>query len=1048
MRPLYLTISAFGPYANRTELALDRLGESGLFLITGDTGAGKTSIFDAVCFALFGEASGTVRTPDTLRSDFAGPACKTFVTLVFSHRGQTYSITRNPKYERPKKSGEGATTEQPDAALTLPDGTVAAGLKEVNARVEELLGVNVGQFRQIAMIAQGEFLKLLLADQKERAAIFRRVFNTAPYLAVQQALKTREREVKARCDEGGRAILQCMGTVVCPPEGEKAGELRTLLAQADLYTAPRLRVLLADCCEGDERDRAACAAGLRRLEETANAQTAAMTRAALENGLLEQLEKAREHLRQAQVRQPAMQQAREKLEQAEKALHSVQPAFDAWKKEDDACRALARGIQDRAASLAALAPQVDELQAKAAALQARQPEDEQLAAQMGRLRQALPQYDRLETLERACGEAQKALDACAGQARRDAQQQAELAARAELLGQAVESAADCELRLHDCDAQAQTARARHETVLALLAQAASVRQAPRDYQSLQTHFTQAEQAYAQQNETTAELETAFYRAQAGLLAAGLEEGTPCPVCGATHHPHKAALPGGAPSEARLQAEKALLDTARTAREAAASQAGEKRAEFQTGMGHLKSSAAAALDGQTMPESVSALETLLRVQRETLAAQLTGLERTRRELEDALKERQARQRELEQVKQAQTALEETVRQNTARQTEATAQHSAKTAERDALRGLLAFPSREQATRQLAEWQAQRAQYQAQREAAEKALAQGKTQLESGRAVLENDRQRLMQAQASLLAVRQALERALSENGFADEAAYQAALLAPETLEAGKKEQEDFRTALLRLQADVERLQQQTAGLAPRDLALMQREKAETDAQRAQKLEKLQQVRARLETNRRAVSTLDALLTEHDRAQAEYAVIAGLSRTANGELAGRRKLMFEQYVQAAYFQRILAQANKRLALMAGGRYELLRREDASDNRSQSGLEIDVLDHYTGKARPARSLSGGESFKASLSLALGLSDIIQSLSGGVEIDTLFVDEGFGSLDAQSLEQAIRTLAGLAQSHRLVGIISHVAELGERIDKKIIVEKGLTGSSAHLAV
>lgn len=1039
MKPLHLTMSAFGPYAGIEEVAFDAF--SGLFLITGDTGAGKTTLFDAIVFALYGEASGTTRTPDTLRSDFARPDCKTFVTLTFRHRGAVYTVTRNPKYERPKKNGQGTTAENADAALTLPDGAIVTGSRDVTARIEDLLGVTVEQFRQIAMIAQGEFLRLLLAENRERAAIFRRIFQTGAYLSIQDALKAREKEARRRCDANAQAILQCLSGILLPSD-EDAAPLREQVEKQDVYAAPEILAALETRNEYDAASLQTADARIKELETAIAGQIEARAKADAVNRLFAEQDTALRRQNDLTARAADMQQRESTLRAAEKALHDVKPADDAFAREEQAHRQLEESIRTQAETLAACTAQAEQTRAAYEALRLQAPADERRAAAIDRLTTALPRYEQLETLTRELTEASTALSVCVRAVQTLEQRRAALDAELGGLQKTLEESADCALRLHDCTMELEKLQSRKQMLDGLLAEIAAIRNTHQALKTRQAACRTASQAYEQEAAQHARMESAFFRAQAGLLAADLQDGLPCPVCGSRSHPQKAALPADAPGEAALQAGKTELETKRQAMEDASRAASQTETELRAATAHLRRSVTAAFAGETVPETVGALQALLDRERRTVAATTKEQETSRVALEKRLQARAKQEEQARMQAQARAELETELQEQTRLRLERTAAASACESRLEALRGTLEYLSRAEAEKHLAAWRAERETYKTALANAEQAERKTRTRLENARAVLASETNRRTQVQTAWNAARAAFEQACAQNGFADAEAFQAALLAQPEIDTLRQTLETYRDTVKQTAADLSRLEGQTAGLAPQDTARMEQAQAELEAQKTNATRQAQAVRVRLDANHRTVQALTTLLHEQEAAHAAFGVASRLSRTANGELPGKQKLMFEQYVQAAYFSQILAEANKRLGRMAGGRYELLRRETALDNRSQSGLEIDVLDHYTGKARSAKSLSGGESFKASLSLALGLSDVIQSHAGGVEMDTLFIDEGFGSLDAQSLEQAIRTLQELTQNRRLVGIISHVAELQERIDQKIVVQKGLTGS------
>lgn len=1071
MKPLNIVMNALGPYAGRAEVPLRDFGESGIFLITGDTGAGKTTIFDAVVFALYGEASGSSRTPDTLRSDFALPSEETFVELTFRHRGKTYAVRRNPRYERPKKSGKGTTLENADAALTLPDGRVVTGSSRVTEEITALLGVDCRQFKQIAMIAQGEFLRLLLADSRDRAEIFRRVFATDRYLALQEKLKAREKELRDALAESERSILQLCLSFSLPGADESPAETEPDGARQAAQAAQALRELLP-ASQGAGRDDAhqaslaadeileaadALIAADRAQWEKAKARRGALdtqletaieaiTHAAYLARSFEALEKAKEKHAALLGGREEMEALARRTQAAETARRSVSPLETIAKRETERLQALGEEIARLQSETDALLPQEQTLTRALEERRAEEPAREALAAEAEALEKSLPRYDALQALQKEAealagrlAALEKEMAALEGQKERLTAEQAALAA-------SLEQAEDLDRRQYDCRAALDAADHALKGYDALAQETAAVSRTLAAYETLKSLYLKSEAASQSAGEEAAALEQAFYRGQAGILAEGLTEGAPCPVCGSPVHPRPARRGPGAPGEAVLQAAKARAETLRQKMQAAAEDAGGKKAELKTSSAHLHRAAAELLGETPVPGSIAALEALAQRERQSLAGRTKELQSRLAALETELA-RRGKQREA--LRAAGEGLAQTERMLGAKREEHTslaAGAGSKQGELAAMRGELRYPDRAAAQQTLAEKRTKAGAMRAALEAAQQALAELGRRIESNRAVLGEQRRRREEAAGAAETARGAFLAKCRACGFADEAAYHAARMEEDALEAARGRLDDYKAALAQAQADADRLETETRGKRPPDMAALDAEKARLEQTRAAQEAQIRTLWARIGNNETARGALSQAAERRTVSERRFLEVQDLSRTANGEIPGKDKLPFEQYVQAAYFDRIVARADTRLDRMTGGRFQLLRRRTAGDLRSQTGLELEVLDRYTGRTRTVRSLSGGESFKASLSLALGLSDVIQSHAGGVEVDALFIDEGFGSLDAESLEQAIRTLAELTGGNRLVGIISHVAELKDRIGRQVIVEKSAAGSSVRM--
>ena len=917
MRPLTLTLSAFGPYAGQITLALEQLGKNGLYLIRGDTGAGKTSIFDAIAFALYGEASGDQREAAMFRSQYAAPDTPTFVELTFESAGKTYRVRRVPEYTRPAKRGGGVTLQRAEAELTMPDGRVVTRVKEVGQAVREIVGVDREQFAQIAMIAQGDFLKLLVASTEERMRIFRQIFHTGRYQKLQAALKDQLAALSRARDKLRDGLMQAVGSARYPADSVLGQRLAD--AQAGRLLLQETAALLDEIVRQDSAAQEAGRRALERLDKQ-------IGQAARTLGQARELAAARTQLRDAQAKRQAIQQEMEKAGAAR------------------------------------------------AALAARKPEREALAQQAAALAEEVRRHEACSRLDQALEAAQKrytagcaAQAACAKQLTDLADQQA--AARA---GQE---------RLADSAIRAEKQRAEHAALLEeqrafnglsrdLDAVAASARQ----YARVQKDYLAAAQSAEAAQGRYQQMNRAFLDEQAGILALGLQDGAPCPVCGACSHPRPAQVTLGAPREADLEQAKQQAAAAQDEAGRLSAEAGQLRGALEARRAGLQQRARELLGDvpcEEMAEQIAAAGAALR---DRLAACKSALDQAQQDM-----------RQLDQFGHTLRTLEQAVQQAQARQ--AAAQQAIARAEQDTQH-----------------------------------LARQKQELADG--LRYPDQAAARGAAQQTKDTIQDLDRRTEQ---ADQA-YQAC-----------KSQADA------LEGTIAALAGQLEHAPEIDMETIQAELEACNARR-RALEDGQTARAaRLDRNQdalRALETHGAALAE---AEQKWGWVKSLADTAGGQLVGREKIMLETYVQMTYFDRILARANTRLMVMSRGQYELKRRAQAENNRRQSGLELDVVDHYNGSVRSVKTLSGGESFQAALSLALGLSDEVQSAAGGVQLDVMFVDEGFGSLDEEALEQAVRALSDLSGGNRLIGIISHVEALARRIDRQIVVTKhGTAGSDA----
>ena len=928
MRPLRLTLSAFGPYAAEITLDLEKLGKGGLYLITGDTGAGKTTIFDAITYALYDHSSSGIREGSMLRCKYADDKTPTFVELEFEVHGVRYTVRRNPEYQRPKARGEGMTTEKADATLTYPDDRPpVTKAKDVTAAVQEIIGLDYNQFSQIVLIAQGQFTKLLNASTEERSRIFRKLFRTQRYAQLQERLQAEASVLNQQRTAQNAKLDSLLGGLQFSPEDPDAEALRALCAQ----TVPETALALLDTLTA--RQAAA-------LEEAGTALQA--TEAQLDT-VQQQLGAA------AQAQRLAQQLAARQAE-----LAAAKPALDAARAEAD------RHAGD-AAQLDALTAQVTQAQSALAAYDAldalcRQQTEARDAARLAAA-QAHKRRTQLDSLNAGLAAAETELVALA-----DADTRLlALQTRSTQLAQRGEALAKLEQRLADCQRQAKAAHKAQESYRA---------------------------AAAAQDEARARrdaLERAFLDAQAGLLAESLTEGAPCPVCGSTHHPARALLPHTAPTQAQVEAARQTAAEADRQAQNASAAAQSALAAANEAKTSLRRDAETLLPERfTAPEGTVPLTFALMTN--VLAEENAALQTAQTDCKAQCRQTDAdcrRKAQLEADRQAKTRQRPALEQAAA---EADRSAAAQNASADALEGQIA-------ERRAALPYPRRADAQA---ALDKLEADRRT-LRTG---MDTAQRKLKQAEQTVAAAEAAVE----------------ALTAQQT--AAQKE--------LPARSTEELTAQQTELTAARE-TLRSREK---------------QLSAQLLPNRKTAAQYRAAAEARQALESRWQWVSALAATAGGTLTSKQKIRLEAYIQMNYLDRILRYANTRLMQMTAGQYEL-ERIGAENQRSQSGLDLGVIDHYNGTRRSVKTLSGGESFKASLALALGLSDEVQSSAGGIRLDTLFLDEGFGSLDEESLELAIRVLSGLTEGDRLVGIISHVGALKDRIDRQVVVHKARTGGS-----
>ncbi len=870
MRPINLKIQAFGPYAGCTEIDFSRLG-GGLFLITGDTGAGKTSIFDAISFALFGEASGgrDHKSAKTLRSHFAKESDETVVEYTFSYRNEIYSVRRSPEYEREKKRGGGTTKKGAEAVLTMPGGEIICGVDTVSEKIQEIIGVDRERFSRIAMIAQGDFRKILTEKSKDRSELFRKIFDTKVYERFQERIAEKHSALlseKKRAEDKTRELLARIKTDPESELSERAKEFEDKIF--DIQGA----IDLLGAIEKEDGE------SLKNLEE--------------------------------EVR---------KTEVCLKELHTK------IKTADEVNAALDR--------LGVLKKEASELEAQKAETERKR----KISLAADRAGAVKSEEDRLIF---ACGKRSSAL-------RELENTKKNLAIAEEALKKAVSEFEKEKGREGEREAHEKKRTVIKELlpdIRALKDKSAAIKAREEEYSAAAREEIRAEGEYIS-------IRKSYFDNLAGVIAEELEEGKPCPVCGSKNHPCAARVTDENVSKSALERAERAANAARKRTKDTAIALNAARTDYDEKVKRIESS--------NREIDISEPESALKSAEKALAEEEAELKR----LNDSFAAAESA------LKKAQSAA-------------------------DVLSGK------------------------------ENTL----------KTSIAND-----ETEISRLRERFAAE--MAKNGFTAEKEYKDALLPEKEKREIKKAIESYDKTFAANSAALKEYESITNGKEKSDTAFLREQERKAVESKEGLAEKRDKVKLRLEENRRTKKALSDIQIESGALEKNYIMIKELSDTANGKLAGNKKT-FEAYIQQYYFNMIVEAANLRLERMTSGRY-VLETNTAGGTQGKGGLDLTVFDSNTGRGRDVSTLSGGESFLASLAMALGMSDMIGRQNGGIRLDTLFIDEGFGTLDSEHLDKAVSVLTALSDNNRMVGIISHVGELKERIDKKIVVKKLPGGSS-----
>lgn len=923
MRPLNLKMTAFGPYAGTEEIDFTTLGDRGVYLITGDTGAGKTTIFDAVTFALYGRASGNSRNSNMFRSKYAAPESVTEVVLEFEYNGEKYVLRRNPNYERKSKRGEGMVSVSADAELICPNGYVVTKSMEVTNYIKKLLGLDREQFTQIAMLAQGEFMKLLLSEAAERQEIFRRLFKTEYFMKLQEQLKAEVRTTEGEYKNSASRITQFVGGVRCA-ENSAYNEMLEKAASGELAN-DAISSLIGSILAEDE----AAAAEYNKQSEIISAELETVNN---ELGKYESALNANEELKQCKI----------DFADAELEHKKVKAVYE---------------------EATAAKPEIEKNEREIAVIE----------SEMDAYRRLAEMKATLETAEKSCNKAvsenEKAEDVLAELTNSLDKYKAEY----KTLETAEKDKQKTEYDLKQNEIRINVGSSLIENIDLLTEKSSLLVKHQADYSDAADRLEEMSRKYEEMNRR-------FLDCQAGIIASMLKEGKPCPVCGSVTHPKPAQLVGNPPTEEKLKETEAQLKEIRNRVTCLNTKAAELNTEVKGLIEKVKSFADDFFENGFDSEDMTLLSSLVKQEMKTVSKKDSEL---RKRLLDEEK-RISRKNQLDKL---------------IPQTEEEYQN-ADIFLREAEKKLSILITR--------------------KEEAAKNLKSAESYLRfksAGEA--ESHCKNLRYKNNELKKMLETAEKNL--NSAVD-----------------KLNKFEIRIKYLNDHIPEDIIEKAEAA---------NNRKAEYSVKLRSINEAVKAVEARMAADRYALTGIIKESEAMIRTEKRLIMLKDLSDTANGSISGQEKIMLETYVQMSYFDRVIARANSRFTVMTDGRYELKRRWTALDNRSKSGLELDVIDHYNGSERSVRTLSGGESFLASLALALGLSEEIQSSAGGICLDTMFVDEGFGSLDDETLNLALNSIQGLAEGNRLVGIISHVGELRNRIDKQIIVRKSrLSGSRTEL--
>ncbi len=918
MRPICLTMSAFGPYAQETVIDFSRFGKKGLYLICGETGAGKTTIFDAITYVLYGSASGSNRTPDMFISKYADEGAHCFVELKFEYAQEVYTVRREPAQMVQKQRGKGTKIEYEKVLLSLPNAAPLTNM-DAKAKIRDILGLDYNQFSQIAMIAQGDFYKLITTNTSKRQEIFRHIFKTQPFVDLQEELKRIEKELGDSCKRLRESILQYISGIRSNEQMENVSQLEK--AKNSELPISEVVSFVQSLLDSDSRDLQLLQQEIQSLDERKNL-------------VVQQLTKFN-----------AYEKATKTLYESQQKLNVKQQQFHVLKEQKE---------------------KADQ----------RKPEIEKLLAESATIEKNLPKYNDLAKFQSEL--ARKGIE------------QTEQEKKLELLNEARKKQEQNILKLKSEHTDLQNAgevlqslqndlknkKDLLNTLENLLNKIADLEKDFQDLQHWQTELTKIVKHHDALQREHDEKYKLFIAEQAGILAETLVDGQPCPVCGSLQHPAKAHASAEAPSKQELETLKTELDTLALRVTNGTNKCAAQKITCETNERTIQTEITSRFN-----ENPSDKKSYILLKKNQLSTEISSL------LETIKQEEKRKQR------------------------------------KDDL--FVLIPKEEQKFENL-----------------KNDISLLQNAIEKLKVEQEADKKNVVSLKAELLfSGKNEAEQKIREIQDSKKAIER-------IIEDSQRDFLNCEKEINSLASVIKTLSDQVAEGCTLNRDEIMRNKTDIEQAITNVRAKQTSISSRIDSNSNALKEIQEKSGALAALEKEYAWKSNLSDTANGKLNGKDKIMLETYVQMAYFDRIIGYANTRFMIMSSGQYELKRRLEAQNKFGQFGLDLDVIDHYNGSVRDVKSLSGGESFIASLSLALGFADEVQSFAGGVSLDTLFVDEGFGTLDGEYLEQVLVALNNLTEGNRLVGIISHVDAL-KKIDKQIIVTKDMVqGSRVKMVV
>lgn len=1037
-------MTAFGPYADTQEIDFAKLKNKNIFLITGPTGAGKTTIFDGISYAIYGEASGEGRDGESLRSQFAKDDTLTTVELEFELKGKIYYIKRIPKQLKPKARGEGFTEQKTDAELKIlgeEDSKTISGVSDVNTKINEIMGINSEQFRQIMMIPQGEFRKLLVSDSREREKILQKIFGTFGYKLVEIKLNERSKNIKRDIEILENNRIGALNRI----EIEDMQVLRSKLQEKN-FNIFEVLDLIRNQIEKDQLQRDNTDKLLDKYDKEISLHQQKIFQAQKNNEKFQELDVIKKEKAGLEERQEEIRQKGDSLEKGKRAL-TLKFSEENYNEKQSIFENKAKDLEEKNNRFKESDKELKLAEERLNLEKNREEHRDNLKKEIEKLKGYEEKIGIFEEKERIIKELEEAIGLKDKEIKVKKDDLLKSRNDLEVLSAKLESAKDAKGKYIEEKAKLERLKQQLDGLNRLYDENNYLVNLRNSYRSVQGKYNEFKSNYENHRRIYEEQLDKWYKGQAGILAKQLKENSPCPVCGSIDHPSVAQMEGGLPTEEEIklskdkleELEKKFKDVERDFMEID-TQGRAKKELVNSLIDRLE----ADIKGEVLDKKPEDRSDILKARIEELKKDTVQIETLlkkydmeKNQAEDIAKsiEKKAKyikalEDEIEKISEYIKDLSQRVNMDKGILEGLSGDLPEDLRSKDKLNTLVQglIKSYEDMVKNL--------------RSAEEGFNKAGISHEGAKTARNLAEKSFEESSLLLEGAKDKFHSEMLKLGFESEEAYRSIKLSSEEIESLEKEINEYHQHLRSATDSLKKALKAVEGLEIINVDILENEKKDIESAKKNLLSEKTEVLSRIKRNEEEIQEVERIEDEIKAKEREYALVGKLAKIAKGD--NSRGLTFERYVLASFLDDILAAANIRLKKMTGNRYEMSRTDERTRSNAQSGLELEVYDYHTGRTRHVKTLSGGESFKASLSLALGLADVVQSYAGGIRMDTMFIDEGFGTLDPESLDSAVETLIDLQNSGRLVGIISHVPELKERVSAKLEVIPGNTGSRA----